>query len=330
VPDTDPLLVIQHQENCPPALFAQWLRASGLDLDVRRPDRGDALPTDLAAHSGLLVLGGSMNAHEDATYPWLPITKGLLVHAIEAGRPMLGICLGHQLACVALGAQSRPNPRGRTLGARPIGWRAGAVDDPLCRDLFADPDALVPHWNTDAVLALPEGVDLLAATADGAAQIVRLGAMAWGVQFHPEVDHALVCEWAEEDRSASAERSDGRAARDQAAPDRSVSAERSDGRAARDQAAPDRSVSAERSDGRAARDRAAPDRSVSAERSDGRAARDQAAPDRSARAPQEGGAGPGVDLEDALQQLKDNEQELLRTGRIFAESFARIVREERL
>jgi hypothetical protein len=69
---------------------------------------------------------------------------------------------------------------------------------------------------------------------------------------------------------------------------------------------------------------------VSAERSDGRAARDRAAPDRSARAPQEGGAGPGVDLEDALQQLKDNEQELLRTGRIFAESFARIVREERL
>ncbi|MGH3316168.1 MAG: type 1 glutamine amidotransferase [Nocardioidaceae bacterium] len=247
MPDTDPLLVIQHQDNCPPALFAQWLRTSRLDLDVRRPDRGDALPTDLSAHSGLLVLGGSMGAHDDATYPWLPLTRGLLLHAIEAGRPTLGICLGHQLACVALGAQSRPSPRGQTVGARPIGWRAGAVDDPLCRDLFADPDALVPHWNTDVVLELPDGVALLAATADGATQVVRLGTLAWGVQFHPEVDHALVCEWAEEDRVAQ----------------------------------------------------------------------------------QESGAGSGADLDDGLQQLKDNEQELLRTGRMFAESFARIVREER-
>jgi GMP synthase (glutamine-hydrolysing) len=246
VPETDPLLLIQHQDNCPPALFAQWLRASGLDLDVRRPDRGDALPTDLSAHSGLLVLGGSMGAHDDATYPWLPLAKGLLLHAIEANRPTLGICLGHQLACVALGAQSRPNPRGQTVGARPIGWRAGAVDDPFCYDLFADPDALVPHWNTDVVLEVPDGVAVLAATADGATQVVRLGTRAWGVQFHPEVDHALVCEWAEEDRSTQ----------------------------------------------------------------------------------QESGDGSGADLDDAMQQLKDNEQELLRTGRMFAESFARIVRDE--
>jgi hypothetical protein len=128
---------------------------------------------------------------------------------------------------------------------------------------------------------------VLAATPDRATQVVRLGALAWGVQFHPEVDHALVCEWAEEDRSASAERSDGRAARDPATPDRSASAERSDGRAARDPATPDRSASAKNGD------------------------------------------GAGVDLDHELQQLKDTEEQLLRTGRMFAEAFARIVREDR-
>jgi GMP synthase (glutamine-hydrolysing) len=249
VPETDPLplLVVQHQDNCPPALFATWLSASGLELDVRRPGRGDALPTDLAAHAGLLVLGGSMGAHDDATYPWLPLTKGLVGHAVEAARPTLGICLGHQLACVALGVESRPNARGKTVGARSIGWRAAAVDDPLCREVFADPDALVAHWNVDVVRELPEGAAVLAATPDRATQVVRLGALAWGVQFHPEVDHALVCEWADEDRSASAENGDGG----------------------------------------------------------------------------------GVDLDHELQQLKDTEEQLLRTGRMFAEAFARIVREDR-
>ena len=279
MPETDPLplLVVQHQENCPPALFATWLSATGLELDVRRPGRGDALPTDLAAHAGLLVLGGSMGAHDDATYPWLPLTKGLVSHAVEAARPTLGICLGHQLACVALGVESRPNPRGKTVGARSIGWRAGAVDDPLCRDVFADPDALVAHWNVDVVRELPEGAAVLAATADLATQVVRLGTLAWGVQFHPEVDHALVCEWAEEDRSASAE----------PATELRGSQRHSDGRAARDPATPDRSASAENGD------------------------------------------GGGVDLDHELQQLKDSEEQLLRTGRMFAEAFARIVREDR-
>jgi GMP synthase (glutamine-hydrolysing) len=202
VPEPSALLIVQHQDNCPPALFSGWLSACGLELDVRRPDRGEPLPTDLAAHAGLLVLGGSMNAHEDTKYPWLPLTKGLLAHAVTSGRPTLGVCLGHQLACVALGGSSRPNPRGQTVGARRIGWRstARARADSLCREVVDDPDARVPHWNSDIVTDLPQGAVVLAATEDGAPQVVRLGETAWGVQFHPEVDHAVVSEWAEEDR----------------------------------------------------------------------------------------------------------------------------------
>jgi hypothetical protein len=36
-----------------------------------------------------------------------------------------------------------------------------------------------------------------------------------------------------------------------------------------------------------------------------------------------------VDLDAGLQELKDAEEQLLRTGRMFAEAFARIVREDR-
>jgi GMP synthase (glutamine-hydrolysing) len=205
VPDTSALLVVQHQDSCPPALFADWLSEAGVRLDVRRPDRGDALPVDLGGHAGLVVLGGSMGAHDDAEHPWLPLTKALLRHAVEAEAPTLGICLGHQLAAVALGGTSTPNTRGQTAGVRRVGWTDdGVAGDPLFAPL-AETDARVLHWNSDVLTALPDGVVVLARTGDGAPQVLRFGPRAWGVQFHPEVDHAVVAAWADEDRAKPAD-----------------------------------------------------------------------------------------------------------------------------
>jgi GMP synthase (glutamine-hydrolysing) len=203
VPDSAALLVVQHQDSCPLALFADWLTEAGLGLDVRRPYRGDALPTGLADHAGLLVLGGSMGAHDDAEHAWLSPTKRLLRHAAGAGSPTLGICLGHQLAAVALGGSSRPNPGGQTAGVRSIGWCADAPTDPLFGPLIGQ-DALVPHWNSDIVTDLPDAAVVLARTTDGAPQVLRLGTRAWGVQFHPEADHAVMSVWAEDDRDNAA------------------------------------------------------------------------------------------------------------------------------
>lgn len=203
------VVVVQHQADCPPALFADWLAEAGVVLDVLRPDRGDPVPTGLADEAGvagLIVLGGAMGAHDDAAHPWLTPTKDLLRHAIGAGLPTLGVCLGHQLAAVALGGTSRRGTQGRNIGVRPVGWRETAVGDRMFGGLAADGDALVPHWNIDVVTGLPDGVTVLAVTDDGAPQVVRFGPHAWGVQFHPEVDHAVVVPWADEDRvSAAAE-----------------------------------------------------------------------------------------------------------------------------
>ena len=65
------VLVVQHQDDCPPALVGDWLTEAGAELDVRRPYAGDALPTDLTGHDAFVVLGGSMGANDDDDHPWL-------------------------------------------------------------------------------------------------------------------------------------------------------------------------------------------------------------------------------------------------------------------
>ena len=41
------VLVVQHEEECPPAWFGVWILEAGVALDVRKPYVGEALPDDL-------------------------------------------------------------------------------------------------------------------------------------------------------------------------------------------------------------------------------------------------------------------------------------------
>lgn len=193
------VLVVEHEGMCPPALVGDWLAEAGCRLDVRRPYAGDELP-DLAAYDALLVLGGPMGAHDDAEHGWLEPVRERVRSAADTGLPTLGICLGHQLIAVALGGEVEVNPRGQQLGLLEVGWTGAAADDPLLGPL-ATPRRGV-QWNNDVVTALPDGAELLAATADGEVQAVRYAASVWGLQLHPEADAAVVDRWAESDRGS--------------------------------------------------------------------------------------------------------------------------------
>jgi GMP synthase (glutamine-hydrolysing) len=189
----DPVLVVQHEDQCPPAWFGSWLEDAGCALDVRRPYAGDALPADLTGHAALLVLGGSMGATDD--HPWLEPTRALVREAAATGVPALGICLGHQLAAVALGGWTDRNPLGQQLGLVPTGW---------CGEQDALMGALRPprgvQWNDDLVLTPPDGTVVLAATPAGELQAARFAPTVWGIQLHPEADEHVVEPWAALDR----------------------------------------------------------------------------------------------------------------------------------
>jgi GMP synthase (glutamine-hydrolysing) len=204
---TAPLLVVEHEAQCPPGWMGEWLAEAGTPIDVRRPYSGDRLPTDLAGHGGVMVLGGEMGAHDDATHPWLRAVKQLLVAAVHDEIPVLGICLGHQLLAVALGGQVGPNPSGQQIGVLGVGWTPEADDDRLFGPLAArGRDVPAVQWNNDVVTTLPEHATDLAHTDAGELQAARFAPRAWGVQWHPEAGEEIIGPWADHDRDDAVER----------------------------------------------------------------------------------------------------------------------------
>lgn len=201
------VLVVQHQDDCPPAMVGDWLIEAGCSLDVRRPYAGDELPDDLSEHSGLLVLGGEMGAHDDETFPWLTDVKRLVLSAAGDGTAVLGVCLGHQLLAVAFGGDVVPNPLGQQIGVLGVGWTKAAHHDRLFGSLAAlGPDVPAVQWNNDVVSRLPDEAVDLAHTPRDELQAARFAPAVWGVQWHPEAGEEIIRPWADHDRDDAVER----------------------------------------------------------------------------------------------------------------------------
>jgi GMP synthase-like glutamine amidotransferase len=192
------LLVVQHSPTESLARLGGWLSGAGMLLDVRTPYDGSALP-GLGGFAGVVVMGGSMGAYDDADAPWLPATRDLLRDAVAAGVPVLGVCLGGQLLAGALGGQVRPGDEGPEIGPALVAKRDVAVGDPLFGPIPFTPDVLQWHW--DEIVTLPAGAVLLASSPRYPNQAFRYGETAWGLQFHIETTADLVRSWAEEDRA---------------------------------------------------------------------------------------------------------------------------------
>lgn len=191
------MLVVQHEAECPPGWVGQWLTEAGVRLDVRRPYAGEPLPANLEDHAGLVVLGGHMGANDDADFPWLAETKALIRRGASDGVPTLGICLGHQLAAVALGGAVVVNPAGQRRGVLDMGWLPDAADDALLGECGRS----AVQWHHDMVSALPPEARALARADTGELLAARFAPTVWGVQCHPEAGADLVATWAAEDQA---------------------------------------------------------------------------------------------------------------------------------
>lgn len=176
---------LQHIAVEGPAYIAEWLAAGGHELTVTRLFEGEALP-DPSAVDLLVVMGGPMGANDDATVPWLAAEVAFIREVIEAGTPVLGVCLGAQLVARALGAAVHPNPE------LEIGWFPVRSVSPASDDVFSFPAELtVFHWHSDT-FELPEGAVLLASSDACANQAFQYGDRVIALQCHLEVTPVAV------------------------------------------------------------------------------------------------------------------------------------------
>ena len=184
-----PLACLRHEEPDDLGIGEEVLAAEGVPVEYVDLWRHD--PPLLTDVSGLVVLGGDMNADDIERFPFLASEHQLLAQAAEGGVPVLGICLGAQLLARALGAAVTPSPR-RELGFFPVRVTESTTDDPLASS-FQDGD-LVFQWHRDT-FDLPEGAARILEGEAVANQAFRAGQQAWGFQFHLEVTHDELDAW---------------------------------------------------------------------------------------------------------------------------------------
>ncbi len=184
-------LLVQHVAFEGPGAIANALTDAGADLTILRMDRGDAIPPPDAVSDvrGLVVMGGPMSVHDDLA--WLVDERALLHWAVEAGLPVLGVCLGAQQLAAALGAEVAAGPAPE-YGMGEVHLTSEAISDPV---LGPAPTPLpCVHWHGDT-FGLPEGAVRLAGNAAYENQAFRVGDRAYGLQFHVEVTASLVAHW---------------------------------------------------------------------------------------------------------------------------------------
>lgn len=143
---------------------------------------GEVVPPRLDAH-GLVVMGGPQSVYERDRYPWIADELRLINEALDAEKPVLGICLGSQLLAAALGANVYPGRR-KEIGWFPVQLHPDMHRDPLFGDIGRTFTAF--HWHGD-VFDLPKNAASLGHSAVTLHQGFRFGRNAYGVLFHLEV-----------------------------------------------------------------------------------------------------------------------------------------------
>ena len=170
---------LEHDPLDGPGIIRDWAAERGHALVRTALHAGNALPA-LDAVGLLVVMGGPMSVHQHRDFPWLPTEKRFISDAIEAGKPVLGICLGAQLLADALGGKVFQNEE------KEIGWFPVRMIDRAPPFAHFPETLMTMHWHGDT-FTLPAGARRVAESDATANQAFVFGDRIVGLQFHPEI-----------------------------------------------------------------------------------------------------------------------------------------------
>jgi GMP synthase-like glutamine amidotransferase len=154
----------------------EWATSRKMQITGTRLYAGEYPPSP-SDFDWLVIMGGPMGIHDHGEYPWLVEEKAFIRETIQAGKTVVGICLGAQLIADVLGTRVYPGPH------KEIGWfplrRAPEAPEWIPEELTAF------HWHGDT-FDLPEGAIRLASSAACQNQGFVYRDRVVGLQFHLE------------------------------------------------------------------------------------------------------------------------------------------------
>ena len=154
------------------AFFERLLAGQGFAFETF-PVLDGTFPDGPHLADGWIITGSKFGVYEDL--PWISPLKALIREIFESGRPLVGICFGHQIMAEALGGKAE-----KFAG----GWSIGAVPYQL-----TDGSAVTLHaYHQDQVTTPPPGSETFAATPHCAHAGLRYRENTVSLQPHPEFD----------------------------------------------------------------------------------------------------------------------------------------------
>ncbi|WP_299656652.1 type 1 glutamine amidotransferase [uncultured Tateyamaria sp.] len=151
------------------AMFARLLDGHGLTfetfgvVDMEFPDGPDAC-------EGWLVTGSKHGAYED--HAFIPPLEELIRDIHSSGRPMVGVCFGHQIIAQAMGGKVVKFEGGWSVGRRQYTYKGETI--------------AVNAWHQDQVVELPPGAEVIGSSDFCENAALVYGDRIWTIQPHPE------------------------------------------------------------------------------------------------------------------------------------------------
>lgn len=180
-----------------------WALSRKHSLSVTRFYEPNPVYPDMADIDWLIVMGGTMAVYEADQHDWMPHEKQFIRQAIEAGKVVIGVCLGAQFLAEALGGRVYPG-KAREIGWFPVQLSEAGQQHPLFQGIPKQFTTL--HWHGDT-FDLPAGISRLASSELTVNQTFCYDNRVLALQFHPEATRQGVLSLSEADRQSLNEKS---------------------------------------------------------------------------------------------------------------------------
>ncbi len=162
------------------AMFERLLRGVGAtgQFDIFNTVRGE-YPASFDDYDAVLLTGSRADSFSQE--PWVLTLREKVGQLLTAKKKLIGVCFGHQLIALVLGARVGRAPQGWGAGRMRYDWKAPEMAHAQGRSDIA---LLASHQ--DQVFDLPEGATLLASSDFCPVAAFAVDDRVFCVQPHPE------------------------------------------------------------------------------------------------------------------------------------------------